>query len=58
MTGRTATLRMVGWIGFFVESLNGNEVYGRITPILGSIDGDAGPAPEGSAMPLAVQLVE
>lgn len=58
MTGRTATLRMVGWIGFFVESLNGNEVYGRITPILGSIDGDAGPAPEGSSMPMAVQLVE
>ena len=57
MTGRTATLRMVTWIGFFVESLNGNQVYGRITPILGTIDPDAGPVPDGS-MPLAVQLVE
>jgi Flp pilus assembly protein TadG len=57
MTGRTATLRMVTWIGFFVESSNGNEVYGRITPILGTIDPDAGPVPDGS-MPLAVQLVE
>ncbi|HEY5619877.1 MAG TPA: pilus assembly protein TadG-related protein [Vicinamibacterales bacterium] len=57
MTGRNATLQMVGWIGFFVEGLNGNQVYGRITPILGTIDPDAGPAPEGS-FPRAVQLVE
>jgi Flp pilus assembly protein TadG len=57
MTGRQATLKMVGWIGFFLESLNGNEVYGRITPILGTIDPDAGPMPAGSA-PLAVQLIE
>jgi Flp pilus assembly protein TadG len=57
MTGRNATLRMVSWVGFFVEGLNGNEVYGRITPILGTIDPDAGPMPEGSA-PLAVQLIE
>ena len=57
MNGRNATLKMVGWIGFFVEDASGNEVYGRITPILGSIDRDAGPAPEG-AFPRAVRLVE
>jgi Flp pilus assembly protein TadG len=55
--GRNATLLMVNWIGFFVEGRNGNDVYGRITPILGTIDGDAGPAPEGT-FPRAVRLVE
>jgi len=57
VTGRNASLVMVGWIGFFVEGVNGNDVYGRITPILGVIDGDAGPAPEGS-FARAVRLVE
>lgn len=57
MTGRNATLEMVGWIGFFVEDVSGNEVYGRITPILGTIDRNAGPAPEGT-FPRAVRLVE
>jgi len=56
-TGRNATLKMAGWIGFFVEDISGNEVYGRITPILGTIDRNAGPAPEG-AFPRAVRLVE
>ena len=57
VNGRNATLIMRNWIGFFVEGRNGNEVYGRITPILGTIDEDAGPAPAG-VFPLAVQLVE
>jgi hypothetical protein len=57
MNGRNATLEMVNWIGFFVEDVIGNEVYGRITPILGTIDENAGPAPEG-AFPRAVRLVE
>ena len=57
VNGRNATLIMRNWIGFFVERLNGNEVIGRITPILGTINPDAGPAPAG-VFPLAVQLVE
>jgi hypothetical protein len=57
VSGRNATLVMVGWIGFFVEGRDGNDVYGRITPILGVIDGDAGPAPDG-AFARAVRLVE
>jgi Flp pilus assembly protein TadG len=56
MTGRNATLQVAGWIGFFVENRTGNEVYGRIVPMLGTIDPN-GPAPEG-AFPRAVQLVE
>jgi Flp pilus assembly protein TadG len=57
VNGRNATLIMRNWIGFFVEELNGNQVVGRITPILGTINPDAGPAPAG-VFPLAVQLVE
>jgi Flp pilus assembly protein TadG len=57
VNGRNATLIMRNWIGFFVEERNGNEVIGRITPILGTINPDAGPAPAG-IFPLAVQLVE
>lgn len=55
--GRNADLRMANWLGFFVESRQGNDVYGRITPILGIIDDDAGPAPDGT-FPRAVRLVE
>jgi hypothetical protein len=55
--GRNADLRMANWIGFFVERRSGNNVYGRITPILGVIDPDAGPAPEG-AFPRAIRLVQ
>lgn len=55
--GRNADLRMANWLGFFVERRSGNNVYGRITPILGTIDQDAGPAPDGT-FPLAIRLVE
>ena len=55
--GRNASLRMANWLGFFVESRNGNNVFGRITPILGTIDKDAGPAPAG-AFPRAIRLVQ
>ena len=56
-TGRNATLVVANWIGFFVESYSGNEVYGRITPILGIPDPNPGPAPE-NAFARAVRLVE
>jgi hypothetical protein len=56
--GRTADLKMANWLGFFVEGRNGNEVYGRISPILGTIDGNAGPAPDDGVFPRAVRLVE
>jgi hypothetical protein len=55
--GRNADLKVAGWLGFFVERRDGNNVYGRITPILGVIDEDAGPAPEG-VFPTAIRLVE
>jgi Flp pilus assembly protein TadG len=55
--GRNADLRMANWIGFFVERREGNNVFGRITPILGVIDENAGPAPAGM-FPQAIRLVE
>jgi Flp pilus assembly protein TadG len=57
MTGRTATLTVSGWIGFFLEGRDGIGAYGRIVPMLGIIDEGAGPVPVG-AFPRAVQLVE
>jgi len=57
MNGRNATLKMANWIGFFVESRNGNNVYGRITPILGVVDNSAGPAPTG-VFPVSIRLVQ
>ena len=57
VSGRNATLRVANWIGFFVERRNGNNVIGRITPILGIIDNSAGPAPAGS-FPKAIRLVQ
>jgi hypothetical protein len=55
--GRTADFKVANWIGFFVEGRQGNNVTGRITPILGSVDGNAGQAPAGS-FPVAIRLVE
>ena len=57
VNGRNATLKMANWIGFFVEGRNGNNVYGRITPILGVIDNNAGPAPTG-VFPVSIRLVQ
>ena len=34
-TGRNATLIVTGFIGFFLEDIQGNEAYGRIFPITG-----------------------
>ena len=55
--GRNADLKMANWLGFFVVERQGNNVFGRITPILGVVDEDAGPAPEGS-FPQSIRLVE
>lgn len=54
--GRNADFKLANIIGFFIERRAGNQVYGRITPISGLIDG-SGPAPEGS-FPVAIRLVQ
>ena len=55
--GRTADLVTANWIGFFLEYLEGNGIWGRIIPIAGIRDVNHGPAPMG-LNPKALRLVE
>ena len=55
-TGRKASMRFVNYLGFFIESMQGNEVTGRITPI-GGLRRGVGPAPK-NAFPKAIRLIE
>ena len=56
--GKNIVLNFTNIIGFFIEPLTGNgEVKGRIFPITGSWDKNAGPAPPG-AFPVVIMLVQ
>ena len=55
--GRTADLKTANWIGFFLEEIQGNGLWGRIIPITGIRDRNAGPAPQG-LNPLAIRLIQ
>lgn len=56
--GRTADLKAVNFLGFFVERMQGNEVIGRVTPIGGLRKGSGyGEAPAG-AFPRSIRLVQ
>ncbi len=55
--GRYADLKVANWLGFFIEDIQGNTLWGRITPIIGVIDKSAGPAPDG-AFPVSIRLVK
>jgi hypothetical protein len=55
--GRNADLKVANYIGFFIESLSGNNVYGRITPVAGLMKGSNGAAPI-NAFPKSIRLVE
>jgi hypothetical protein len=57
LNGRNADQKVANWIGVFIEDRQGNNVYGRIRPVSGVIDGNGGPAPTG-AFPKAIRLVE
>lgn len=41
--GRTAEFEVANWLGFFIERIAGGNVYGRITPITGTLDKNAAP---------------
>lgn len=56
MNGRYADFKVANWIGFFLESVQGNQLYGRIIPIGGIIDRHYPLNP--GAFPKAVRLVE
>jgi Flp pilus assembly protein TadG len=55
--GRIADLVTANWIGFFIEYIEGNGIWGRIIPIAGIRDASHGPAPMG-LNPKALRLVE
>ena len=52
--GRNASLKFVNYLGFFIEEMQGNEIYGRITPIGGMRKGGGSPAPA-AAFPKAIR---
>ena len=53
--GRTADLKVANWIGFFAEEVDGNNIWGRITPISGIRTG--ADVPEG-LFPITIRLVK
>jgi hypothetical protein len=55
--GKGAALKVANYLGFFLEEMQGNEVVGRIAPVTGVIDRNAGPAPVG-AFPRVIRLVQ
>ena len=56
--GKNIDLSFVNMIGFFIEPLTGpGEVKGRIFPITGYYDKNAGPAPPGT-FPVVIMLVQ
>ncbi len=55
--GKNATLNVVDYIGFFIEQVSGGDVYGRILPVTGLYDGNAGPANPG-AFTAIIRLVK
>jgi Flp pilus assembly protein TadG len=55
--GRNASLKFVNYLGFFIEGMNGGNVMGRITPVGGVIDKNAGPPPP-AEFPYVIRLVQ
>jgi hypothetical protein len=53
--GRFADFKVANWIGFFLEQIVGNEIYGRIIPIAGIADSNS---TSDNAFPIAIRLVQ
>jgi len=54
--GKPITLKVVNFIGFFIEGMKAGEVMGRITPVGGLVVGGAPNPP--AAFPKAIRLVQ
>jgi hypothetical protein len=52
--GRYADLKVANWIGFFLEEIQSNTLYGRITPVGGLRRG----TPPPGAFPVAIRLIQ
>jgi len=55
-TGRNATLIVKNWLGFFLEDISGNQVTGRIFPIVG-VAAATGPT-TGTPLAFVIRLVQ
>ena len=55
--GRTADYRIANFLGFFADHVNGNQIYGTITNIVGMVSDQAAEAPAG-VFPRAIRLVQ
>ena len=55
--GRPASFRIANFLGFFADHVSGNQIYGRITQIVGLVDPNAAPAPANS-FPMSIRLVQ
>jgi hypothetical protein len=55
--GRDADFRIANFLGFFVEYIGGNSIYGYITTVTGIVDASAGPVPAGM-FPVDIRLVK
>ncbi len=55
--GRNTDLKVANFLGFFIETRSGNNVYGRITPVPGVVTPTGVPIPAG-AFPTVIRLVE
>ena len=56
-SGRFADFRIANFLGFFVDRVQGNGIYGRVTRITGMVDETAAEAPDDS-LPMAIRLVQ
>jgi hypothetical protein len=55
--GRYADFKLANVLGFFIDHISGNQIYGHVTPIIGVMNGSGGPAPAGS-FATAIRLVQ
>ncbi len=55
--GRFAAFKLANIMGFFIDRVEGTQIYGRITPISGIFNPNAGPEPA-NAFPVAIRLVQ
>ena len=55
--GRVADFIISNFLGFFVDRIQGNGIYGRVTRITGMVDRTAAMAPDDS-IPMAIRLVQ
>lgn len=55
--GRTADFEVANFLGFFVDYVSGNQIYGRITTIVSTVSSSASSAPA-NAFPKVIRLVQ